>query len=224
LSVGVYFHLYAAGRWKTPTEEFLDAFIDSGLAEVAGKLHLGMIGTWQERGEALRYVASRVEETVIVAEADEGWEQLTLEAMRQDPIGDHILYAHTKGAAVVDEWQDAWRRSMFLSLVTEWRDCLPLLADYDCVGDHWLLPSPGMPQRFPFFGGNCWWARRPYIERLGPPEMDTRYSAEAWIGSGDDVRAFVRHPGWPGWDTISAKRFGRNHPSACPYPGSRLPV
>ena len=201
--VGIYFHCFAAGQWQTPTEEFLDAFIDSGLCETAGnRLHLGLVGSYSERGEALRYVEGRVRRTQVVAEADAGWEQLTLEAMRQKPVGDHIGYFHTKGAAIVDEWQDAWRRSMFLSLVTEWEQCIPWLEEYDTVGDHWLLPSAGMPQRYPFYGGNCWWARRSYLERLNRPETTTRYDAEAWIGSGEGVKAYVRQSRWPGWDTI----------------------
>jgi hypothetical protein len=200
--IGIYFHLYAAGAWETPTREFLEALEEGGLAEQAPIFHLGLVGTPAQTRPALSMVTAFIAPVHVVAVATEGWEQLTLNALHAKPEGDHILYAHTKGAAVVDEWQDAWRRSMYLSLVTEWRDCIPWLEDYDTVGDHWLLPSPGMPQRYPFYGGNCWWARRSYIERLGPPDMATRYDAEAWIGSGEGVTAHVLRPGWPGMDTI----------------------
>lgn len=201
MSIAAFFHLYAAGEWQTPTREFLEAMVDSGLAGEARVLRLGLIGSEEQRLDARGFCEGFVDTEVVVAQGD-GWEQPTLEALRQHPPADHILYAHTKGAAVVDQWQDAWRRSMFLSLVTEWRQCVPWLEEYDTVGDHWLVPTPGMPQRFPFFGGNVWWARRSYIERLGPPEMGSRYDAEAWIGSGDGVSAYVRRSGWPGWDTI----------------------
>jgi hypothetical protein len=199
--VSAYFHLYAAGQWETPTREFLEAMVDSGLAGEARVLHLGLIGSEEQRDDAWSFCRRYVDTRIIVAQ-DEGWEQPTLEAMRQNPVGDHLLYCHTKGAAVVDEWQDAWRRSMYLSLVTEWRKCVPWLEEYDTVGDHWLLPSPGMPQQFPFYGGNCFWTRRSYLERLGPPAMNSRYDAEAYIGSGEGVNAQVRQGGWPGWDSI----------------------
>lgn len=198
--IGVYFHLYAAGAWETPTDEFLDAFIDSGLAEES-PLYLGVVGSLAQRDEAYRVCAGRVAAIRVVAEADEGWEQLTLEALHRDPVGDHILYCHTKGAAVVDDWNAAWRRSMYLSLVTEWRDCLPWLEEYETVGCHWLTNGP-CPTPFPFWGGNCWWARRSLIERLPEPQMTTRYDAEAWIGSVPNVTYHDLRPGWPGWETI----------------------
>lgn len=199
--IGVYFHLYAAGQWETPTAEFLEAMVDSGLAGEARVLHLGLIGSKEQREDARTFVDHYMD-TKVIAQADEGWEQTTLEAMRRHPVGDHLLYCHTKGAAVVDDWQDAWRRSMFLSLVTDWRKCIPYMEEVDAVGCHWLLPTPGMPQRWPFFGGNMWWARRSLIERLPKPEMTTRYDAEAWVGSAENVTAHDLRPGWPGWDTI----------------------
>lgn len=203
MSVGVYFHCYAAGAWQTPTEEFLDAFIDSGLSEVAGnRLHVGLIGSYAERGAALRSIESRVKRTVVIGEDDEGWEQVTLEAMRLHPDGDHLLYCHTKGAAIVDEWQAAWRRSMYLCCVREWEQCVPWLEDYDAVGCHLLQPQPGMPQRYPFFGGNVFWVRRSYLERLETPAVTTRYDAEAWIGSGEGFRGKDIRQGWPGWGSI----------------------
>lgn len=196
--IGVYFHCYVAGSWETPTLEFLESL--HGLEE-HGPLHLGLVGPVEEREKATS-MCREFMSTRVIAQADEGWEQLTLNALHANPVGDHILYAHTKGAAIVDDWQDAWRRSMFLSLVYEWEQCLPHLEEYDCVGDHWLLPTQGMPQRYPFFGGNVWWARRTYIETLNPPDTTSRYDAEAWIGSGEGVQAYVRQSRWPGWDTI----------------------
>ena len=201
MSVGVYFHLYAAGAWEQPTTEFLDAMVRSGLAEEARVLRVGLIGSPAQCGAAYARLAKTMPIEVI-AHADEGWEQVTLEAMRQHPVGDQIGYFHTKGAAIVDPWQDAWRRSMYLCLVTEWRTCLPFLETDDAVGCHWLLVTPGMPQRYPFFGGNMWWARRSLIDRLEPPEMSSRYAAEAWIGSAEGVTAKDLRPGWPGWDSI----------------------
>lgn len=200
--IAVYFHCYAAGEWETPTREFLEAFVDSRLV-AEGVLHLGLIGSPAQRADAFSF-CRRFADTRIIAEADEGWEQETLKVIRRNPTNaDHLLYCHSKGAAIVDEWQDAWRRSMYLSLVTDWAKCVPLLELYDAVGCHWLLPTPGMPQRYPFYGGNMWWARKSLIARLPEPAMTTRYDAEAWVGSAEGgVNGHDLRPGWPGWDTI----------------------
>ena len=50
--VSAYFHLYAAGQWETPTREFLEAMVDSGLAGEARVLHLGLIGSEEQRDDA----------------------------------------------------------------------------------------------------------------------------------------------------------------------------
>lgn len=203
MSVSVFFHCYAAGKWEVPTQEFLEAYVDSKLS-AEGVLHLGLVGTPVQRADAFSF-CRRFADTRIVAEADDGWEQVTLNALRSYPaLGDHIAYLHTKGAAIVDEWQDAWRRSMYLSLVTDWAKCIPLMEIYDAVGCHWLLPTPGMPQRYPFYGGNCFWTTKATVARLPEPGMSSRYEAEAWLGSaeGAAVHAYDFTPGWPGWDTI----------------------
>lgn len=212
MSLSVFYHLFAAGQWETPTREFLEAMVDSGLADEVKVLHLGLIGSEEQRDDAKVFVRHYVDIQTVLAQ-DKGWEQPTLDAMRKHPDGDQVLYCHTKGAAVVDEWQDAWRRSMYLCLVTEWRHCLPLLKEYDAVGCHWLLPTPGMPHLLPFYGGNMWWTTRSYLQRLSTPVMTTRYDAEAFIGS-ENPNAYDLRPGWPSMQSI--------RPEARPKPPERV--
>lgn len=201
MTISIFFHLYAAGQWETPTREFLEAMTESGLADEAKVLHLGLIGTKDQRDDARTFCEHYVDTRVVIAQ-DEGWEQPTLEAMRRHPGGDRVLYCHTKGAAVSDEWQDAWRRSMYLCLVKEWRFCVPWLEEYDTVGCHWLTPQSGFPHTIPFWGGNCFWTTRTHLERLPPPLMNTRYDAEAFIAFGGEAKAYDLRPGWPSWATI----------------------
>ena len=202
--ISVYFHLYAAGAWQKPTREFLDAMLESGLADEAGYLNLGVVGPLGARLDAIDYCRSRMP-TEVIAEANEGWEQVTLSALRQDAKGDAILYAHSKGAAFPSDWNDAWRRSLILSVVSEWRENLAMLETYDAVGCHWLttaMTQPGMPQKFNFFGGNFWLARISVIRALPEPPVVLRFDAEAWLGMAGLTNVADRTPGWPGYASI----------------------
>lgn len=200
MKLSVWFHCFAAGAWETPTAEFLDAAIESGLTQQIDAIHLVLVGPPDRRQLAHEYCASRTAITV-EAEANVGWEQLTLEALRLHPDGDAVLYAHTKGAGLVSTWNDQWRHSMFLSLVTEWRECVRLLAEKEAVGCHWLTPAHGPLVTRPYFGGNMWWARADLIQRLASCAMTERYDAEGWLSTGKPTVA-DRTPGWPSPTTI----------------------
>lgn len=122
------------------------------------------------------------------AEADEGWEQLTLQAIHRDvhrvPGEYAVLYMHTKGAARDLDSQVAWRRSMTRALVGQWGECAARLEDgHDVVGCHWTR-SLDWPEQGPFFAGNFWLARASYLRRLPPPENKNRWQAETWVTLG----------------------------------------
>jgi hypothetical protein len=211
--IAVFYHLFATGEWLDPTTEFMDAMVGSGLAKEVGMLHLGLIGSLDQREEAHAFCRNFMP-TEVVAEADEGWEQETLEALRLT-TADVVGYFHTKGAAVTDAWNAAWRRSMYLTLVSEWRECLSELQDHDAVGCHLLdlKDYPTIPGDHRFFAGNCWWARGDLVRELPVCARTSRYDAEVWVGANGLGRAVDRTPGWPSPESIRQEvRDGLNIP------------
>jgi hypothetical protein len=198
--------VWADGSWKVPVHEHLRALRDS---RFNGSVHVGIVGTPENREAAEHYFVKFWSPAVDwCAKADDGFEQVTLNALHEyvheDDAARHVLYAHTKGAFQESVQRDLWRESMTAHLVRHGGDlAVPLLETYDAVGLHWLTPEE-FPHRgitTPFFGGNFWWATAAYLRTLPRPGTSNRFDAEAWIGLGDPKVA-VFQPGWPPYDTF----------------------
>ena len=199
-----FYHLYASGQWEEPAHEYFDLLASSGLREELGVINLGVIGPPERRRVALAFCESQMD-IQLVAQADAGWEQLTLNLLWDHrDAADAFCYFHTKGSAVQSEWNDIWRRSMAIGIIGHWRECAEALENgMDLVGSHWLTPEkfPGDDVYVPYFGGNGWWARADYIKTLPPPDMENRHRAEVWIGQ-NNPKVLDLAPGWPGVGTI----------------------
>lgn len=207
LHVRHFYHVYASGAWAEPVREHAEAL---GASEFTGAITVGLVGPRGDRERAREMITRRfsmygapVPDSWV--EADEGYEQVTLTALRnfarshlQDMA---ILYAHTKGAHDNTEWNAAWRRSMTRRIVSDWPNCVRQLGRYELVGCHWLDPeryhTPPYDVASPFFGGNFWWALSNYVRRLPPLDAKgTRHDAETWIGL-RSPRVLDLLPGWP---------------------------
>lgn len=202
-----FYHVYAEGAWARPVREHIEALV---AAKFAGRITIGLVGPSADRDRArsrlaLQFAALR-HCRVDWIERDAGFEQVTLAALhawaRDTEEDTAVLYAHTKGAHDVTDWNATWRRSMTRRVVGNWRRCIRLLDDgYDAVGCHWLTPEkhhapPVYVVPSPFYGGNFWWARSSYLRRLPPVAAERRHDAEKWIGLGQP-RAYDLLPGWP---------------------------
>ena len=184
-----------------PVHEHLRALRDSGYS---GSVHVGIVGTPDNRNDAERYVTKFWSPSAIwCASSDVGYEQVTLNALRsyvhRQDAAPYVLYAHTKGAYEESVPRDLWREAMTFNLVRHWKDlAVPLLRDHDAVGLYWLTAEEFGDRGVatPFFGGNFWWATTAYLRTL--PELDTasRFEAEGWIGLGNPKVANLQ-PGWP---------------------------
>src|ERR1017187_9929126 len=97
MRIGVWYHAFLINRWQEIVTEHLDALVISGLAAEIEVLHLGMVGHEVQRRELLKLCQARLP-IEVVAEADEGWEQITLRALwERSGDFDVIAYHHTKG-------------------------------------------------------------------------------------------------------------------------------
>lgn len=183
-SVAHFYHCYVMNDWKRITDEHIDALISSGLSERMGTLKLGVVGSPNDRHDAISYIASRLP-TEVVAEADQGFEQVTLAAIKQNPRGDFILYCHTKGTH--GPGQDLFRQAMTKGVVEEWRKCVEYLTEYE-MGATFVMTEDHYPPGYsgpkmgpmPFFLGNFWWITAGAIANLPEPTMNNRYWAETW--------------------------------------------
>ena len=175
-----FYHVYADGDWLTPATEHIEELAMSGLLDNLDDLFLGIVGSRENRRKVKRALRHQV-----VVEADEGWEQVTLNAVHDFAQIDSgaIFYAHTKGAWSNSELARQWRVSMTYDTVTRWQECVKALTMVEAAGPYWLKSwEPEHVDHDFFFAGNFWWARSDYIRTLSPVSVSNRYQAEGWIG------------------------------------------
>jgi hypothetical protein len=175
-----FYHVYADGDWLKPAQDHFKALVLSELLDNLDMMHLGIVGSRENRLKVAKTLPG-----VVVAEADEGWEQVTLEKLHDYCQTDDgvVFYAHTKGAWSQSILADRWRASMTHDTVTRWRDCVEVLQTVQACGPHWIRSHmPEHREHEHFFGGNFWWARSDYVRTLDPVKTETRFQAEGWIG------------------------------------------
>lgn len=187
MEIAHYYHLWAAGAWGPAASEHDAALTAAGFPV---RPRVGITGPPEDRYHARGWAA--VHGWEVVAEADEGFEQVTLSALRSWALsgtgGAAVLYCHAKGSMTdVQGSNTAWRREMTKRLVGEWDAITMLLQRHDAVGCCWKNRCE-FPQAMAehsgagIFAGNFWWATRSYLREL--PEVGTasRDDAEAWVG------------------------------------------
>lgn len=173
--VASFYHLYANGPWEVPVQEYLRAL---EFSDLKGLHCVGLVGSDSNRKKVRDFLPRHMS---VVAEADVGYEQVTLRALhvmvKDLAVGTPVLYAHTKGTgfSVGDPVAQVWRHAMIHETVMTYPD----LSEYDVAGAHWL-DSPNL-----HFYGNFWWARSEYLAKLGPVGDKSRYDAELWLGTGN---------------------------------------
>jgi hypothetical protein len=198
-----YYHCYAAGAWSAPARDHFTALGRAGLDDTVTTV--GLIGPDRDRAMARERITELSAKWALPqprawAEAEHGWEQLTLQVIWEDARnsgGEYaVLYMHTKGAANDLDSSASWRRSMTRALVNGWEENVGHLErGYDAVGSHWVK-SPEWPEQEPFFAGNFWWARASYLRTLEPPLNETRWQAETWLSLGKP-KVHDLMPWWP---------------------------
>lgn len=198
-----FYHVYADGHWRPILLEHLATLKKSGLLERLDTLRIGCVGHPENRRRVSSWLEALRVPFELVAQADTGYEQVTLDSLYQFSLTNNhgwVLYAHTKGAHDNRVIKHRWRRSMAHFTVTLWPQTIAHLDTCDAVGCHWLSAEDNPLQvktTYPFFGGNFWWARLDYLSRLGPPATNSRHEAEAWVGQDPQIRPFDLRPGWP---------------------------
>lgn len=203
--------------WETPTIEHIKALNDSGLMDEIDSFNFGLVGSLEDRKKVEEFLKENFKSINIVAQADQGFEQETMDAI-YDYAKDHsgyVLYAHTKNAMNVNDVHIKWRKSMTYFTVMKWRECIDLLnSGYDAVGSHYLrvtnnalVAEPGNEKSYNgIFAGTFWWTDLKYIKSFPKVFRYNRFDAEAWISNlkeaventGKDFKVYDFNPNHPG--------------------------
>lgn len=189
-------------------QEQMRALKESGLADRADEIHIGINGS---DSDALTVLGFAPERSVRLHTYSVGRSELSTMREMQKWLTPHwdVLYHHIKGVQYpVNDTRNRWRRCMEKACVWNWKSCVDALENgKDTVGAHWLTqedyPILGPGQRY--WGGNFWWATSDYLMTLPPMADDateSRYEAEVWIGKS-------KHP-------PRIKDFAPHFPMYCP--------
>src|ERR1035437_1944977 len=158
-----YYHIWADGDWMPIVNEHLLALKRSGLYDrLATGLNVGIVGDWRQRDDVIAFIEDHCMRYHVVAEANDGWEQLTIDALAHDANSVHrntdgyVLYAHTKGCANSGEFPDRWRKMMTYTLVDDWRNATYRLVleagQWDTAGPYFVTEGIYDPD-VPVFAG-----------------------------------------------------------------------
>jgi hypothetical protein len=206
-----FYHAFADGENSMCTiEEHLENLIISSLAENLEKFYVGIVGAESNRKKVRNKLLSREIKLPfeIVVEANEGFEQVTLEKMREHAkySDGYYLYAHSKSSVNNHSTNICWMYTMEYCNVFNWIEAISHLKLSDAVGCFWLTHEkyPKLihwghttPNTNSFFAGNYWWSKAETLRELPLPDNSNRYMAEQWIGNKKDLKVYEILGGLP---------------------------
>ena len=190
-----FYHIYADGEYEGIVQDHVEAIISSELIDSLDLFAVGLVGEKHNRIEAVELLTYYGLTPKVVAEAETGWEQVTLRKVRDYARYNRakLLYAHTKGATSASQHSSEWRKAMTHDCITLWQENVTALDDWAVSGSYWMdSKEPEHEHHHFFFGGNFWWARTDYLRTLPPLQNEHRYQAEGWIGLQDPQPWVIR--------------------------------
>jgi len=216
-----FYHSYADGKNSVNAiTVHLNNLISSNLSKHLEKLCIGIVGSDINREKIKELLLSRANEIPIeiVVEVEKGYEQVTLEKMREHSKSHqgYYFYAHSKSAAYANRSNKCWMSTMEYYNLRNWTESVHRLSSYEAIGCfllthkkypnliHWFNTEPNTNS---FFAGNYWWATSEVIRELPLPDNTNRFLAEQWIGSKQDLKVYDLHRGLPRDKNFKCTRF-----------------
>lgn len=206
-----FYHAYADGKDSIPVvKEHLNNLISSNLSKYLEGFYVGIVGSAEKRKNIKELFLSFGSEIPlqILYEESRGYEQITLEKMREHSQRSegYYFYAHSKSSSNNRQSNKCWMRTMEICNVLQWEKVLPRLNSVEAVGCFWMTY-----EKFPnhvhwndvdndtnsFFAGNYWWTTSEIIKNLPKPDTTNRYMAEQWIGNKIDLKVYDLRAGLP---------------------------
>lgn len=182
-------------------DEQMQQLMRSGLLNVAERFVVGINGGKESDNYANMVIPPKAKRVSHGLQSRS--ENLTIVEV-ENWVRDHpdwyVLYFHSKGATKTDpcfiEHGTKWRQCMMRSCITNWRQCVADLdRGFESVGCHWLTKM-GSDQSQNYWAGTFFWAKsnflrtipsiytRARIKMSGISSLESRFEAEAWIGTG----------------------------------------
>jgi len=211
-----FYHAYADGNNSLPVvQKHLENIITSELSKHLEKIYIGIVGSDVNREKIKEILLSYVSKISleIIIEATEGFEQITLEKLREHSQSNqgYYFYAHTKSAMNSHHANRCWMHTMEHYNLMNWIEAIRQLKSNDAVGCFWLThhrhPNLITPNTNSFFAGNYWWSKSEIISSLPPLDTSNRYMAEQWIGNKQDLIIYDLRPGWPRQRNFNCTNF-----------------
>lgn len=196
-----FYHIWIGGLWQEIVTNHITYLKESKLIDRLDGFYIGLVGSETDRQTAKLYLDTKDIKYTVIAEADVGYEQVTINALYEfsrDHEG-YVLYAHNKASWNKYYKGHMWRLSMSYYCIVKWRTAVNKLKDADIVGCHWMVPNMYTTHKVtsPYFGGNFWWARLSHLQTLGYCSDASRYDAESWIGTKHNIKVVDLNPGVP---------------------------
>lgn len=196
-----FYHVLLKNHWQEIVQEQLDCLLKSGLYEASEEIHIGCVGTPEEKNKLFDLGLLDKYSKIVVHYYGEDitqYEFPTLNLLKgycnqaQEKIA--CYYFHTKGASFDKshirgyEGGNYWRRHMNFWNITNWKNALhEIEIGSDVVGVKYRGDkSTGNPHARPHFSGNFFWTYSGYVKKLPPIDSlnkTDRIEAEFWHGS-----------------------------------------
>jgi hypothetical protein len=189
-NIKIFYHTYLINSYKDIITEQLTNIFYSELYKNCQEFYIGVVGGEEEK----KWITNLVEKysKIKLHFFDNGDEKDTLKliSLKSKP-DDYILYFHTKGITHSSITQNLWRRLIEYKTINEWKKCVEILNEYDCVGP--LYRENTFLGYFPHFSGGFWWSKYEYIitldnSYLSEDYLHKRMGAEFWIGSNSNSK------------------------------------
>lgn len=202
----IYYHVYMVNNWFDIVKDQIDYLKQSNLFSKA-KIRVGLsypeIECEDQKKLASDFFNQYENVEILFLKLNGCAESETLIYLKnysdETKEDAHILYIHTKGVTQFQTVKETpvtkWRKIMEYFLIEYWENCIKKLNEgYDCCGINYQQHTgtiKNVIRSTKIFNGNFFWTKPEYVKKLDKDILfEHRYSAENWLLSQDDHKAF----------------------------------
>jgi hypothetical protein len=185
--IGIVYHNFLTGNWKTIVTEQLKRLKDSGLYDSCD-IMWATVNLNQHKEDEYKEHVKEYDKIQFDFQVNNGAEYPGIKKVKElgntyDDI--KIFYFHTKGVSNDwTEWENkerneekvrnvsAWRECLEYFLIDRWKESLEKLDEYDNVG---VTCNGG------WYWGNFWWSQSKHIKKCREVDYWSRWAYEAWL-------------------------------------------
>ena len=200
IPIHIFIHICLIANWEEVFNEQIKTIKNSGLYNIAEKIHLGILGDIKKLDNSSIFLDDKFD-ILYIDKRLSLYEIHTINHIKSfcDNIDQevYILYIHTKGVRNVGNKDviKSWRNMMEYFLIEKYQECIKYLSVFDTLGNN-IVNSHCYNKDDVYinelhtchYSGNFWWSKKTYIDKLNFINLDlthnsinTRFKAENWI-------------------------------------------